>query len=234
MIFSDKTISHWITRMFFLIGFYPMATFAQSGSTPDVQLQKMKQDYQQWLSSRVESDLLVEYDPSPIALDIPKPRFSWTVDLQGRGRKQTAYQILVASTSKILDANEGDMWNSGLVESDQSTQVIYNGRSLESNKEYFWKVSIRDEAGKIHPYTKTGKFSTGLFNTEDWSADWIGRGQAGEVLSDVDAFLFRRLSPEVQNVIPEPRSPMFRREFTVEKKVRRARMFMAGLGLYEL
>ncbi|KKK55043.1 hypothetical protein LCGC14_3078550, partial [marine sediment metagenome] len=50
----------------------------------------------------------------------------------------------------------------------------------------------------------------------------------------VYAFADRRVSEEVQNVTPEPRSPLFRHEFRVEKPVRRARLFVVGLGFYEL
>ena len=206
----------------------------QNTPEPDPQMDRMKKHYQEWLSKRPEAKLLVEYDPSPVALDIPNPRFTWIMDLDGRGRRQAAYQILVASERKIVDSDEGNMWNPGLVESDQSSQVSYGGLPLESNREYYWKVRIRDEAGKMHPYSETGTFSTGLFKEEEWTADWIGRGGADEVWSDVYAFADRKVSEEVQNVIPESRSPMFRHEFRVEKPVRRARLFMAGLGFYEL
>ncbi|MCD6331922.1 MAG: family 78 glycoside hydrolase catalytic domain [Bacteroidales bacterium] len=213
---------------------YPLRMREQITPDPDSQLKNMKRNYREWLSRRPAADLLVEYDPCPVALDTPKPRFTWIMDLEGKGRRQTAYQILVASSRKILDTDEGDMWNTGMVVSDQSSQVIYGGLPLESNMEYCWKVRIRDEAGKIHPYSKTGIFSTGLFSKDDWTADWIGRGDADEVLSDVDAFVTGKISEEVQNITPEARSPLFRHEFRVEKKVHRARLFIAGLGLYEL
>ncbi len=206
----------------------------QTGPEADSQLNRMKQHYQEWLSQRPEVNLLVEYDPSPVAMDIREPRFTWILNSEGRGSKQTAYQILVASSSKILDADKGDIWNPGLVESDQSSQVTYGGLALESNKEYFWKVRIRDEASKKHPYSKTGTFNTGLFNDEDWTADWIGRGSADEVQADVYSFANKEVSEEVKNFIPESRSPLFRQEFKVEKPVRRARLFIAGLGFYEL
>jgi len=194
----------------------------------------MKQHYHEWQLMKSETNLFVEYDPAPDALDIPKPRFTWIVNLEGRGRRQTGYQILVASNRELLDKDEGDIWNTGLVESDQSAQVIYGGLPLESNKEYFWKVRIRDESGKIHPYGKTGTFNTGLFNEQEWTAQWISRGDPDEVLSDVDLFLSGNISDKVRNINPDPRSPLFRHEFRVEKKVRRARLFISGLGLYEL
>jgi alpha-L-rhamnosidase len=230
-----RVFVHLLNTGLILIFLYnPIRILGQTTIDLNTQMQKMKDDYQEWLSKRPKDELLVEYDPSPVALDIPKPRFTWIMDLKGRGQRQTAYQILVASSRKILDANEGDMWNTGLVVSDQSSQVVYRGRPLESNRQYFWKVRIRDEADKIYPYANTGTFNTGLFNENDWTASWIGRGDVDEVRSDVDAFLARTLSEEVKKVTPDPRSPLFRHEFHVEKNVRRARLFISGLGLYEL
>lgn len=224
-----------IKRILLIVVFCcPLWIFGQTSSELDSQLQRMKQDYRNWLAKRPAADLLVEYDPAPLALDISKPRFTWIVDMEGRGRKQSAYQVLVASSRKMLDADKGDMWDTGLLTSDQSSQVVYEGIPLVSNNEYFWKVRIRDEAGKLYPYGKTGTFSTGLLSEDQWTAAWIGKGDPNEVISEVDSFLTKKYSREIQKVIPEPRSPIFRREFRVEKKVHRARIFVAGLGLYEL
>lgn len=179
-------------------------------------------------------DLLVEYDPSPMAMDISNPRFTWILNLEGKGRKQTGYQVLVASSIDKLDADLGDMWNTGIMDSDQSSQLTYQGLPLESNREYFWKVRIRDEDGKVHPYSKTGKFNTGYLSEEDWTADWIGGGDPDELVSEIEAFVLKTVTEEVQNVNHEPRSPLFRHEFDTDKKVRRARLFIAGLGFYEI
>ncbi len=222
------------STIFILFLLSPLWIFARTGSGADNQIQRMKSNYREWLSKRPETQLLVEYDASPVALDIDKLSFTWILDLEGRDRSQTAYQILVASNREILEADEGDMWNPGLLKSDQSSQVTYEGLPLKSNREYFWKVRIKDESGKIHPYSKSGKFSTGLFNEEDWTANWIGRGSPDEMVSDVDAFVENRVTKEMKKIIPETKSPMFRHEFKVKKDVRRARVFISGLGLYEL
>jgi len=178
--------------------------------------------------------MLVEFDPAPVALDIAKPRFTWIMASEGRAHKQSAYQVLVATSRKKLDADEGDMWNTGLVVSDQSSQVRYGGLPLRSNREYYWKVRIQDDAGKTSPYGKTGSFNMGLLGEEEWKAAWIGKGDVNEVVADVDSFLTQKISREVLKVIPDSRSPIFRHEFRVEKKISRARIFIAGLGLYEL
>lgn len=212
----------------------PLLLFSQGGSEPERQIERMKHDYNKWLSTSSANDLFVEYDSSPIALDIQTPRFTWIIDLDGRGRMQTAYQILVASNRKLLDQDKGDMWDTGMVKSDQSAQITYKGVDLKSNSYYYWKVRIRDEAGKIHPFSETSSFSTGLFNQEDWTAEWIGRGDPDEAIANVDLFPSKSWSEKVDEVVHEPRAPMLRREFTVEKKVRRARIFIAGLGLFEL
>ncbi len=65
----------------------------QTGPDSDPLLQSMKNHYKEWLSKRPVMDLLVEYDPSPIAMDNQNPRFTWIIVLEGRGRKQTGYQI---------------------------------------------------------------------------------------------------------------------------------------------
>jgi alpha-L-rhamnosidase len=239
MVYSIIFTFHKIIKYFafvipLLILSSPFQLFGQTDVDLVSQMARMKENYQGWLSTMPKNGLMVEYDPSPLALDMPKPRFSWIVDLTGRNRYQTAYQLLVASSKEILNADKGDIWNTGLLASDQSTQITYDGLPLESNKEYYWKVRIRDEAGNNHPYSKTAVFNTGLFNHKEWSADWIGKGDFSEVQSDVNTFLSHTQSEEVLKVIPKSTSPLFRHEFQVEKKVRRARLFISGLGLYEL
>src|SRR5690348_9671809 len=54
----------------------------------------------------------------PLGIDVLHPRFSW--ELYGRGRdiRQTAYQLLVATSPGLLDERKADLWNSGKVASD--------------------------------------------------------------------------------------------------------------------
>ena len=207
---------------------------AQSVDSDDAQLQRMKADYRQWMSKSPRRDLLVEFDPDPLAIGVSDPRFSWVVPLDGRGRKQTAYRLRVASRPELLQSGLADMWDSGLVASPVSTNVFYAGRPLESNRDYFWNVQVQDEAGALQACSRTARFCTALLRDSDWKAQWIGRGSPHEAVADADAFLTGKASPEVQRTEPDLRSFMLRKEFTATNPVQRARLYVSGLGLYEV
>src|SRR5215831_13776779 len=78
-------------------------------------------------------ELRCEYLENPIGIDVEHPRLSWVMNSTERGQTQTAYQVLVASSAARLKANQGDVWDSGKVQSDQSIQVPYAGRRLVSH-----------------------------------------------------------------------------------------------------
>ncbi|NOX66218.1 MAG: alpha-rhamnosidase, partial [Chlorobi bacterium] len=94
------------------------------------------------------SNLRCEDKVNPLGVDIENPRFSWNLESDQRGVKQTAYQVFVATNLEDLNSYKTDVWNSGKVLSDKSIQIYYDGKPLESNKKYFWKVKVWDQDGK--------------------------------------------------------------------------------------
>ena len=90
-----------------------------------------------------------------------------------RGVKQTAYRIFVSTDPKNLDVDLADIWDSEKIETNNSIQVFYKGKSLESNQRYYWKVKVWDQDGMVHS-SKPAFWTTGLFNEADWKAKWIG------------------------------------------------------------
>ncbi|SEQ76392.1 Arylsulfatase A [Hyunsoonleella jejuensis] len=108
------------------------------------------------------TDLTVELIREP-ATDVEifdlKPEFGWTVPLGAKF--QGAYQILVASNQESINANNGNVWDSGRVASLKSTNVEYNGKPLEIGKSYYWKVRIWDEENRLVDYSEPQKFTTG-------------------------------------------------------------------------
>lgn len=108
------------------------------------------------------TDLTVELIREPetdVKIFDLKPEFGWTVPLGSKF--QSAYQILVASNEASINANNGDVWDSGQVRSSQSTNVEYQGKDLEVGRTYFWKVRIWDEENRLVDYSKPQKFTTG-------------------------------------------------------------------------
>ena len=90
-----------------------------------------------------------------------------------RNWKQTAYQILVASSVDLLRAGHPDLWDSGKAESDESVGIAYKGPSLESRKRYYWSVRVWDAAGQMSESTVEAWWEMGLLHPSDWEASWI-------------------------------------------------------------
>ncbi len=139
--------------------------------------------------------LRCEYRENPLGIDAPKPRLSWvlaelTSDISNptsttlRGQRQTAYQVLVASSPQLLAQDQGDLWDSGKVTSDQSIQVEYAGKPLDSGRICHWKVRVwltnnkTDNSTTNQPTTwsKPAGWSMGLLKPGDWQAKWVRAG----------------------------------------------------------
>ena len=95
------------------------------------------------------SNLKCEYTKNPLGLDIKRPRFSWTLDHSERNQKQLAYQIIVSSNLEKALREEGDVWDSGKVVSDNNVSVEYAGKELEGFQRYYWRVRCWDKMERV-------------------------------------------------------------------------------------
>jgi alpha-L-rhamnosidase len=151
--------------------------------------------------------LRCEYRVDPLAVEAEHPRLSWILRSSARGERQTAYRVLVASSPGLLAQDQGDLWDSGKVVSDQSTLVPYGGKPLRSRAECHWKVSVWNKEDRQSAWSQPACWTMGLLKPGDWNARWITSSAP---------------------------LPLLRREFQVEKPVRRAQLYVCGLGFYEL
>ena len=119
-------------------------------------------------------NLRCEYRVDPLGIDITNPRLTWTLDSDQRGQKQSAYQVIVASSIENLQQNQGDLWNSSKVQSEDSIAVEYNGTALVSYQDCFWKVRVWDKDGIDCGWSSPARWSMGLLKLSDWQARWIG------------------------------------------------------------
>jgi len=164
-------------------------------------------------------DLKCEYRANPLGIDTEIPRLSWVLESAQKGQKQTAYQILVASTREKLTETAADLWNSGKVISSQTLSIQYGGKPLVSRQICFWKVRIWDKSKEPLGWSETASWEISLLNETDWKANWINDGKS---------------NPEQdEDFYKEDPAPLFRKEFKLQKKVQRARLYITGLGYYE-
>jgi len=123
--------------------------------------------------------LRTEFENEPANVVPDTPRFSWRVESEGRGRRQTACQILVARSQDAIESNTGTVWDSGRIEASRSAGVVYDGAPLAPDETYYWTVRVWDERGEVSPYADPAQFSTALASEAEWGGTWIGHQPAG-------------------------------------------------------
>lgn len=151
-------------------------------------------------------NLLCENLSNPVGIDAAQPRFSWQLSSEKRNVKQTAYEIKVAAENELV-------WSSGKVNTDQSVQIVFGGKNLQSGKKYNWQVKVWDNTGKASAWSNQAIFQTALLNLADWKAKWITPGYK-------------------EDSIMRP-SPLFRKQFSTGKKIISATAYITAHGLYE-
>jgi alpha-L-rhamnosidase len=118
--------------------------------------------------------LRCEFLAQPLGVDVAAPELSWIVTSDARGQKQTAYRVLVASTREKLEQDQGDLWDSGKVDSADTFGIEYQGTPLASHQQCHWKVMAWDAAGKPGGWSEPSHWSVGLLQPDDWQGEWIG------------------------------------------------------------
>ncbi|MHB1306703.1 MAG: family 78 glycoside hydrolase catalytic domain [Limisphaerales bacterium] len=170
-------------------------------------------------------ELTCEYLPNPLGVDVRQPRLGWKLnatDAKTRGHRQSAYHIVVATDPLRLAREEGDLWDSGFVPSSQSQLVEYAGLPLRSDQDCWWKVRVQDEKGVLADWSRPARWSVGLFETNDWTAKWIGTDMV---------FERQKGSPPPDNTLADP---WLRKAFKLAAKPKRAVIYVASVGYHEL
>ena len=163
------------------------------------------------------SDMRCEYKVTPVT-DVKNPRLSWILNSDERGQYQTAYQIIVASSPEKLKADKADLWNSQKVKSDKTYQIVYKGKPLNSREICYWKVRSWDKNGKPGQWSSISHWEMGLLNKNEWKANWIGLD-----LNNLGKGKIYHLPP----------APYLRKEIKLNGSIKKARLYVTALGLYE-
>jgi alpha-L-rhamnosidase len=172
-------------------------------------------------------DLTVERATGPLGVDEPRPLLSWRVAGPGRGRRQTAYQIVVTGEDGAVS------WDSGVVASADSVDVPYSGPPLPARTLQHWRVRIADEAGRWSAWSEPASWETGQLGTAGWQARWITSPDEAAAPRRVD---LDTLAPfvNIERIWaagdPAPDAAQLRAEFEVPpgRRVLGARLIVAG------
>lgn len=122
------------------------------------------------------------------------------------------------------------MWDSGKVPGEQSLLIPYDGQPLEAAETYYWSVRVWGPDGKPSAWSPAQRFTMGLPDREDWSgARWIALEEDVDSLIVINGTFDTGPDNPILGNKPFGRNklPLLRREFTVDKPVRRRRPMSA-------
>ncbi len=163
------------------------------------------------------TELKTERMVNPMSIDTPVPRLGWILKSDKHDVMQTSYRLIVSSTEEKAERLEGDLWDV-TVNSDRSQWVRYAGKELRSNTPCYWRVKVTTTQGESD-WSETAMWNVGLLYEADWSGQWIGLDKA--------------MPWDKEEIHSQLSSRYLRTEFKAEKTVKRATLYISGLGMYE-
>ena len=180
------------------------------------------------------ADLRCAYRVNPLGVAPGQVRLSWQLHGPGRNRAQSGYQVQVAvdEAGQAMDPGpdwDRAVWDSGRVRSSDSAGIGYAGQDLRRGGRYAWRVRAWDERESVSQWSDPAWFEVELDPAAGWRASWIGQGWQralnGPPAEDGP------FDPVARALQP---APYLRREFTVDRPVAAARLYVTALGLYEM
>ncbi len=160
--------------------------------------------------------LRTEYLEEPRGIATATPRLSWRFTGDGNNRRQTAYQIHVATSPQALKLGKSLLWDSGKVASELVPSVRYKGTPLSNGQTAYWTVRVWDESDQPSAWSKATFWQHGIDAAAWEQASWIAFPTAKDdgQLSQPVAFV--------------------RHQFAVDSAISSATLYATALGLYEI
>ena len=153
------------------------------------------------------------------ALATAQPRFSWNYETTESEVVQQNYHIIAATTEENAQNGIGDLWDSGIVPSNQMLYIPYTGKELHSRNKAYWKVitTVTVKGGKkTKVESEVKSFEISLLTQEDWQAKWIGHEFEDDTLVGHTRLAARYL----------------RKNFALKDEIAEARLYVSGMGVY--
>ncbi len=163
--------------------------------------------------------LEVEMQENPVGIATPTPRFSWQITSVKNDLQQQSYQIQVARSSKDLANEENLIWDSGIVNDDNSILVSYDGEKLNSREKYYWRLKVVTNQGETG-WSKINNWTMAFLNDSEWKASWIGENSMSN-------------DGETDKVNTRLAARYLRKSFDLKGDIKQAFLYISGQGLYE-
>ncbi len=161
------------------------------------------------------TSLTTDYQTNPLGIDNPVPQLSWIIQSDQNNTMQESYEIRAALNPADLAKKSKQLWHPEPVASSQSIHIKYLGQPLRSHQRIYWQVRIVDNHGKKSKWSEPAFFEMGKLQPGDWEADWITPTWKEDPKKS------------------EP-SPYLRKEFTLAKTIKQARLYISCQGLYQV
>ncbi|MHB1485378.1 MAG: family 78 glycoside hydrolase catalytic domain [Saccharofermentanales bacterium] len=158
---------------------------------------------------------------NPIGIDI-QPFFSWELKSDINDTYQISYHIIASSSEEYINKEIYDIWDTGVIMSSEQNGIEYSGISLKTGQRVFWKVIIKDNNSRMC-MSDINIFETAILNEDEWQAKWIFNPEE----SQYEPFDGNRTEIPLSSYI-------FRHEFSLKKAVKKASIYISGLGYFEL
>lgn len=163
--------------------------------------------------------LTCEQCVNPLGIDQVAPQLSWQLSSPQRNQYQKAYEIMVGTDSVKLINDRAIVWKSGRVESDETLFIRYQGKKLRPFTKYYWKVRVINQHNDVSDWSEIASWETAMLTEDDWKSQWIFDGSSAIVNED--------------DYYENHPAPLYRRNFTVNAEIEKARLYIAGIGYYE-
>ncbi len=202
----------------------PVITTVQQGDVTSITTASVSLEYKPNINVAASQQMTItslqtDSRHDPVGIDYTAPEFSWILESSRRGAKQTYYRVGVASSRDNIVAGNFDVWDSGKVQSADTT-ITYgavNGTggkkaaTLKARTRYYWTVYAWNENSVENRSSQIGMFETALFGDFGSANQWI----------------------MVQGTNDLWGSSLFRRQFTLSqplKNVKQARLYSTAAG----
>lgn len=152
----------------------------------------------------------VNGETNPICAE-KEMQFSWNLESDVQGLSQSAFEIGIASTEEKAKQGDFDVFSSGRIAS-AKPYYDYDGTALQDKTQYYFVASVWCEEEEVK--SEVHCFETEP-NAEEFEAKWITYTKRERDKTDVTI-------------------PLFAKDFSLSAKVKKARAYVSGLGLYEM